>query len=296
MSNKTKLIVYLAAVYVIWGSTYLGMKIATQGMPPFLISTWRFVCAGSILLLIGILKEKQWPDRQQILSAAGVGALLIGVGNGGTALAVHYMPSGLVALIVAAMPAWFVGLDWLFFSKQRPTNMTIWGILIGFTGLFILFNPFAHHDTRDYPLWPIAVVVTGSICWATGSLMVQRLRMPTQMISTAIQMLSGAIVSILASLLFERSDWHGTDLMTPATWTAFVYLVAIGSLVGFTSYSWLARNAPPRLVSTYAYVNPVVALFLGWAIADEALTGIAVLASAIVVCGVVLMTMGRRLN
>lgn len=291
--NKVKLFACLGAVYIIWGSTFLGMKIATEKVPPFLISGLRFMLAGSILLIVGQLREKIWPTARQLRAAILVGALLIGIGNSAVALAVRYMPSGLVALIVAALPAWFVGLDWAFFSKKRPATLTLLGILVGFVGLFFLFNPFSQDTVRDYPLWPIIIVVAGSVSWAFGSLLVQRLPMPTQITSTAIQMLSGAAVSLLLSAIFEQ-QWASIFEMTPVTLSAYFYLVFLGSLVGFTSYSWLAKNAPTRLTATYAYVNPVVALFLGWLVANENLTLHAVIASGIVVAGVVLMTMGKQ--
>ncbi|MBW8686906.1 EamA family transporter [Chitinophaga rhizophila] len=297
VSNKpdnTKLWTFLSAVYIIWGSTYLGMKIATEVVPPFLLSAFRFLVAGSIMGLLGWRIEKQLPSRQQVLSAAFVGWMLIGIGNSCTALAVHYMPSGLVALIVAAIPVWFVGLDWAFFSKQRPTAMTITGILIGLAGLFLLFNPFAPHHDRSYPLWPIAILAGGCACWALGSLSVSKLTMPAPITSAGLQMLTGAVFCFLISAIIEPDAWDTLQHITYRSIAAYIYLVLIGSLVGFTSYSWLTRNAPPRLLSTYAYVNPIVALFLGWAIGHENLSSQALLACVIVIGGVVLMTLRKR--
>ena len=299
MRNKagrlsSKMILCLLAVYIIWGSTYLGMKIATKVVPPFFLSSMRFLVAGSLLLIIGSLREKTWPNRPQFISACFVGVALIGIGNTTVALAVHYMPSGLVALMVAAMPAWIMGMDWAFFSKQRPSALTLLGIVIGFAGLFLLFNPFGHHEVRTFPLWPVAVVVLGNICWAAGTLFVQRLPMPAQITSTAIQMLAGGVFSFLVSLVFEPGALHTLPMMTMEGWQAYVYLVLIGSLVGYTSYSWLSKNAPPGLTATYAYVNPIVALFLGWGIGNETITGMVGLSATIVISGVVLMTLGRK--
>ncbi|WP_160717159.1 EamA family transporter [Chitinophaga solisilvae] len=292
-SLTTKMFLYLLAVYIIWGSTYLGMKIATKSVPPFLLSGLRFLLAGPVLLIIGIAKERTMPSGKQILSAVFVGTLLIGIGNSSVALAVHHMPSGLVALLVAAMPAWFLGIDWAFFSRKRPSALTMTGIVLGFTGLFLLFNPLVHNHAKSFPLWPIVVVVCGSISWATGSLFVQRLPMPTQITSTAIQMITGCVCSFLASFIFEHGAWSTLPLMMYEGWIAYFYLVFIGSLVGYTSYSWLTRNAPPRLTATYAYVNPVVAMFLGWAIGNEAVNSTVGMASAVVISGVVLMTLKK---
>ncbi|WP_143306838.1 EamA family transporter [Chitinophaga vietnamensis] len=287
-------ILYLLAVYIIWGSTYLGMKIVTKSVPPFFISAMRFLVAGLLLLIVARLKEREPVTRQQLLSACFVGILLIGVGNTTVAVAVHYMPSGLVALLVAAMPAWFMGLDWAFFSRKRPSALTLLGIGVGFLGLFILFNPFRHNDVGTFPLWPIAVVVSGNICWAVGSLFVQRLPMPTQVSSTAIQMLAGGLFSLLVSFILEPGAWRTPALMPTEGWVAYIYLILFGSLIGYTSYSWLTRNAPPRLTSTYAYINPIVAMFLGWAIGHESVTAMVGIASGIVISGVVLMTLGKK--
>lgn len=292
ISSKT--VLCLLAVYIIWGSTYLGMKIATEVVPPFMLSAMRFLLAGSLLLVVGYLRERTLPSGRRLLSACFVGILLIGTGNTTVALAVHYMPSGLVALMVAAMPAWIMGLDWAFFSRQRPTTMTLLGIIVGFLGLFLLFNPFAHHEARHFPLWPVVIVVVGNICWAAGTLLVQRLPMPTQITSTAVQMLAGGVFSYLVSLVFEPGALRTIPMMPTEGWQAYFYLVLMGSLVGYTSYSWLSKNAPPRLTATYAYINPIVALFLGWAIGHEAITSLVGVSAAIVIGGVVLMTLGRR--
>jgi drug/metabolite transporter (DMT)-like permease len=286
--HSTTLVACLIAVYIIWGSTYLGMKVAAEVLPPFLLSAFRFFVAGIIMFVIGMVKEKEWPSPKQWASAALVGTLLIGIGNGGVALAVHYMPSGLVALLIAAAPAYFVAQDWAFFSRKRPAAMTLWGILIGFVGLFFIFNPFRSGASYDYPVWPLFVIIFGSICWTLGSLLVQRLPMPRQLTSTAIQMLAGFVFTLLMSVILERDNWHTVSDMTVRTWTALLHLIFLGSLVGYTSYSWLTKNAPPRITSTYAYVNPVVALFLGWIVLGD------LIGSVIVILGVILMTWKKK--
>lgn len=299
-SNKTKLIIALGLVYIIWGSTYLGMKIGTETVPPFLLSAMRFILSGTIMLGFGLWREKEKTTPRQWLNAALIGILLIGIGNSSVALSVKHMPSGLVALFIAALPAWFIVLDWAFFSKQRPKPMTLWGLVIGFVGLFYIFDPFhlfsesAANGVRPYPLWPIPVLTVGSIAWATGSLLSPRLDTPRQLTSSGIQMLAGMVSSIILSYFLERNDWHSIDTMTVRAWSAILYLVIFGSLIGYTAYSWLVNNAPPHLTATYAYVNPVVAIFLGWLIVDEVLTLQSIIGSVIVIGGVILMTAGKR--
>lgn len=295
MSRKTKLITALGLVYILWGSTYLGMKIATEVLPPFLLSAVRFVIAGVIMLVIGLTVEKEKTTPKQWLNAAIVGVMLIGIGNSSVALAVRYMPTGLVALFIAALPAWIIALDWAFFSKERPKALTLWGLFLGFAGLCYIFNPLdtAH---RDYPLWPIPILTLGSLAWALGSLLSPRLNTPKQLTSSGIQMLAGVVSSVILSSLLERHEWGALQAATIRTWSAVLYLVIFGSLIGYTAYSWLVNNAPARLASTYAYVNPVVAILLGWLIANETLSGRALTGSAIVIAGVVLMTLTKKSN
>ncbi|RPD39797.1 EamA family transporter [Chitinophaga barathri] len=297
-SNKPKLILALGLVYVLWGSTYLGVKIVTEVLPPFFLSVVRFIFAGSIMLAIGFAVEKENPTRKQWKNAGLIGILLIGMGNSSVALSLAHMPSGLVALFIAALPAWFIGLDWLFFSKERPKALTLWGLVLGFVGLFFIFDPFyiihPYNAARTYPLWPILVLTAGSIAWAFGSLLSPRLDTPKQLTSSGIQMLSGVICSIILSACLESNQWEALNAMTTRTWLAVGYLVIFGSLVGYTAFSWLVNNAPTQVSATYAYVNPVVALILGWIFLGETLSTHAFIGSVIVIAGVVLMTLKKK--
>lgn len=298
-SNKSTLILALGLVYILWGSTFLGMKIGTEVLPPFFLSALRFILAGSIMLAFGFWKEKEMPSRRQWINASIVGVLLIGIGNSSVALAVTVMPSGMVALFIAALPAWFITLDWAFFSKKKPKALTAWGLFLGFAGLFYIFDPFhlftaGTPASRSIPLWPIPLLTFGSVAWALGSLLSPRMDMPRQMTASGIQMLAGMLVSVILSAALETNEWHQFFNMTARSWTAVIYLVVLGSLVGFTAYSWLVNHAPPQLTATYAYVNPVVAIFLGWLILDEALSAQSLTGSAIVIAGVVLMTLRKK--
>lgn len=297
-THRSRLIVALTLVYILWGSTYLGVKIATEVLPPFLLSVIRFIFAGSLMMGIGFAVEKPKVSRVQWKNAALIGVLLIGLGNSAVAFSLVYMPSSLVALFIAALPMWFIGLDWLFFSKKRPSSLTLWGLVLGFAGLFCIFDPFylLHPDNvvRNYPLWPVGVLTVGSIAWAYGSLLSPRLDTPPQLTSSAIQMLSGVVVTALLSVIMERGEWGAVGEMTLRTWLAIGYLVVFGSLVGYTAFSWLVNNAPPQISATYAYVNPVVAVLLGWIFLKETLAPHAIFGSAVVIAGVVLMTLRKK--
>jgi drug/metabolite transporter (DMT)-like permease len=204
------------------------------------------------------------------------------------------MPSGLVALLVATLPAWMILLDFLLFSKQKPSFISIIGLFLGLLGMFFLLNLSQKIGQREVALFPALIVFVGSITWAYGSIKSPYLDLPKPLQSTAIQMITGGCFSLTMSLVFEKNQIDAFQNMTQQTYLAMLYLIVMGSYVGYTTYVWLINNAPPQLTATYAYINPVVAIFLGWIFLDERLTSRTLIASAIILSGVVLMTIGRR--
>jgi drug/metabolite transporter (DMT)-like permease len=294
MSQKTKVFIALGVVYVVWGSTYLGVKYAIHVLPPMLVSCTRFLIGGSLLFLFTLIKGQGLPSWQQTRNAAFIGVLLSGVGNCAVAYALQFMPSGLVALLVATLPVWMIFLDFLLFSNQKPAFIAIVGLVLGLFGLVFLLNPLQQIGEKEIALFPAIIVFAGSVAWAFGSLKSPYLKLPNSLQSTAIQMLVGGCFSLLMSLIFEKNQLHALQSMTQETYIAMIYLVIIGSYVGYTAYVWLINNAPPQLTATYAYVNPVVAIFLGWIFLNEHLTPRSMGASAIILAGVVMMTLGRR--
>lgn len=292
--SQFSLIANLAIVYVVWGSTYLAVKYSIIVLPPMLTSCLRFLVGGVLLLSFSILKGQKLPKWPQVKSAIIVGILLTGIGTTLVAYAIKYMPSGLVALLVATLPVWIAIMDFLFFTKIKPDWLITLGLFVGLLGLLILFNPFGNLKSTEIVLWPTILVLIGSISWGYGSLLSPYLSMPPQMQSTSIQMITGGIVAAIGSFIFEPNSFSKIHLMTHETYLALGYLIFIGSFVGFSSYTWLVSNAPPALVSTYAYVNPVIAMLLGWVFVGEKLSLKTVLASAVVLFGVILITLGRR--
>lgn len=275
----------LALVYVVWGSTYLGIRIVVETMPPFLSAGARFLTAG--VLLAGAVAWRYGPaalkaTRAQLGSAALVGLLLILGGNGLVVLAETSVPSGLAALLVAAVPMWVVVLRTA--SGDRPPRRTLAGVLVGLAGLAVLTSPGLSGEVR---LSGVLLVVAASVLWSLGSFSAPRLELPgNPFTGSAYQMLAGGAGGVVVGLL--RGEHRGLDpaAFSTASWLALGYLVVFGSLVGFTAYVWLLQAAPLSLVSTYAYVNPVVAVALGALILDEALTWPIVLGGAIVVAAV----------
>ncbi len=294
MSHKTKIYIALGIVYVVWGSTYLGVKFAIEVLPPLLVSCTRFLIGGTILFLFTLLRGDGFPSMKHIRNAAFIGVLLSGIGNCVVAYALQFMPSGLVALLIATLPAWMILLDLLFFSKKKPTFIGSIGLVLGLVGMAFLLNPERHIVQREVAIFPTFIVFLGSIAWAYGSLKSPYLSLPRPLQSTSIQMIAGGCFSLTMSLIFEKNQLHALQSMTQQTYLAMIYLIVIGSYVGYTAYVWLINNAPPQLTATYAYINPVVAIFLGWIFLDERLTSRTMIASSIILSGVVMMTIGRR--
>ena len=281
--------VALVMVYTLWGSTYLGIRFAEETIPPFLMGFARFVVAGGVMLAWGLLTRRPgegMPTRVQWRSGAIVGAALLFAGNGGVIWAEQHIPSGIAAIVVALVPLHMAWIDRVFY-KQPVSRWTALGIATGFAGLVVLVQPSggAHFDFSG-----IAVVLVGSFCWAAGSLYARSAPMPRSVATASgIQMLSGAVLLGLAGLAsgeLAHFNVHGVSAKS-ALWTG--YLVLAGSLLGFSAYAWLFRNARTSLVSTYAYVNPVVAVLLGAAFASEPITARTLIAGAIILTGVALI-------
>ncbi|MCF6469303.1 EamA family transporter [Nonomuraea sp. MG754425] len=281
----------LAIVYVVWGSTYLGIMIAIETMPPMLHGAMRFVT--SALLLVGFLlaTKRLAPFRmslRQFGGAALVGLLLLTGGNGMVAVAEQHISSGLAALLVAAVPLWLVLLRVV--ARDRPAVLTLAGVLVGFVGVAALS---LNGGGEQAGTTGIVVILLGSLSWSIGSFLSARVPMPANVwTASAVEMLAGGLGLAVAGLVTgERLD---VAAVSGRSWAALAYLVLVGSLVGFTAYTWLLGNAPISLVSTYAYVNPVVAVLLGVLVLDEHVTTQIVLGGVVILIGVALVVSIER--
>ena len=285
-----------AAIYVLWGSTYLAIKYAIATMPPLLMAGGRFVLAGSILALAGRASaEYEPPTRAQWQTSLIVGGLLLVGGNGGVVLAEHYLPSSLAALLIATEPFWIVVLSWLWLQGARPTGKVVLGLLLGFAGVYLLVSQQLTTGPGHAQLKGVGLVLAAALSWAAGSIYGLRSAVPrSAILASGMQMLAGGALLLLLGTL--TGEWRGLHpgRFTAASWLGFAYLVVFGSLVAFTAYSWLLKHAPPARVATYAYVNPVVAVLLGWAVLSEALTAQMLLGAAVIVGSVVLITIQQK--
>lgn len=284
-----------AAVYVIWGSTYLAIHFAVQTLPPFLMAGVRFLVAGGILYAFMRLRgAAPRPTAANWRAALVVGGLLLFGGNGGVVWAQLQVPSGIAALLVATVPLWMVLLDWLRPGGVRPTLRVAAGIALGLVGLGVLVGPGVLQGDGNVSPVGALVLMLASLSWAAGSLWSSRAALPeAPAMATGMEMLGGGLLLLLAGL--ARGEAGAVDLASasPVSLAALLYLIIFGSLVGFSAYVWLLAHEPPARAATYAYVNPVVAVFLGWLLAGERLTSSTLLAAAIIIGAVVLIITGR---
>ncbi|MGB7070113.1 MAG: EamA family transporter [Pyrinomonadaceae bacterium] len=299
--NLIFLITAFAAVYIFWGSTYLGIKYAIQTLPPFLMAGTRFAFAGSLLYLWSrFSKDYEKPTLAHWRTSFIVGTLLLLGGNGGVVLAQHYISSSMTALLVATEPLWIVVLSWQWLKSGRPNWKVALGLLIGFAGVSLLISGRGSSDasTGDTGQWiGVFAVIGGAISWAAGSIYGLRSSVPKSSAMTAgMQMLSGSVSLLIVGLVRDELSTFDPSAVSSSSVFAFVYLIIFGSLIGFTAYSWLLKNAQPSMVATYAYVNPVIAVLLGWTIAGESLTGQMIIGTFIVVVSVVLVTANKKVK
>jgi drug/metabolite transporter (DMT)-like permease len=283
-----------AAVYLIWGSTYLAIRFAIETLPGFLMAGVRFTVAGTLLFAWTRLRGKRPPKGAEWRTVAVMGALMLLGGNGAVVWATGRVPSGIVALLVATLPLWMVLLDWLHGTGPRPSPRILLGLAIGFGGAVLLVGPDALGAAHLVDPVRGLAALGGSLSWAAGSIYARRSPQPASpLVATSGQMLFGGAFLLLFGLASGEAgqvDPAGFSLLSVAS---LAYLILFGALVGYSAYVWLLRVTTAARVSTYAYVNPVVAVFLGWLLADEPLTPRVAIAAAVIVAGVAVITTER---
>ena len=292
LTNKQiTLILAFAGVYVLWGSTYFAIKILVHSVPVFLMAAARFLIAGTIMLVWGKLSSQALPEIRQIYNAAISGFILLVLGNGTMLFANSYISSsGVIAVIVAITPLWMVLLQWLWNKGAQPT-FAIWtGIALGIMGMYFLAGPDNMPSLGKSSWVGILLVVAGTVFWAIGTIYSKGTIMPESSIYTsAIQMLAASVSMFVFGSV--AGDWQQLNFSAYgwAEGLSFIYLVIGGSVLGFTAYSYITKNAPAASVSTYAYVNPVIALFIGSWIGHEIISNQTLLACALLLAGVILI-------
>ncbi len=290
-TSQVRLLTAFALVYVIWGSTYLGIRFAIETIPPFLMAGVRFVIAGGILYAFVMLRGARAPSRRQWIAASIIGALLLLGGNGAVVWAELRVPSGLVALLVATEPLCVVLIDWARPKGLRPRPGELLGLVLGFAGVVILVSP-VPLTGGSLEIDPVgaAVVLFAAVSWALGSIYSRHAPAhESAFLMTGMKMLTGGLLLLLAGTV--AGEWSRLDVgaISAKSWFALGYLIIFGALIGFTAYIWLLKNTTLPRASTYAYVNPIVAVLLGWTLASEPMNGRVIAAAAVIVAGVVIV-------
>jgi drug/metabolite transporter (DMT)-like permease len=284
----------LAVVWVVWGSTYLAIRVVVREMPPLLTASFRFLCAGVLMGAVALVVDRRhgWPGTRQWLDYSLIGILLLSVGNGFVMWAEKTVPSGTAALIVATVPVWLLLLDGLRPGGQPWTGRVWIGTAVGLLGVGLVARPETGMDAGHWPA--IVGLQVACLAWTIGSLYSQLApkRLPLAS-AAAIEMLAGALVLAALAWLFAE-DPARMAAASPRAWGAVAYLVVFGSLVGFTAFAYCLNELPATTVGTYAYVNPVVAVFLGWLILGESLTPGLLAGGVLIVLSIVLTTLRKR--
>ena len=294
---KARAWIALITVYLVWGSTYLAIRFAIETIPPFLSAAIRFLVAGAILYFWRRLSGDPAPRKAEWRSAAIIGLLLLLGGNGGLVWAEQRIPSGIAALFIATTPLWMVVIDALRAGGVRANWLTWLGVLVGLIGTALLANPWQTHTTSS-ALDPVGIIVLlmAALSWSIGSLYSRKASLPSSpLLGTGMEMLVGSLGLFVFGTLV--GEWHQFHLATISLRSlgGLAYLIVFGSGIGFVAYTWLLRNAPTPIVSTYAYVNPVVAILLGSVIVHEPLEGIEIISALIIIGGVILITTAKSL-
>lgn len=293
---KVRIAIAMLVIYTIWGSTYLGIRIAVESIPPFIMAGTRFLVSGLILVIWRWLAGDPAPTRKQWISAGIIGLFLLLGGNGLVSWAEKRIDSGIAALLVGTAPIWMVLIDALFSSRSRPRWQSLVGLITGFGGVLVLVGPGSLvNGESHYDILGIGAVLLGSLLWSLGSVYGRKADLPNSpLLGTGMEMLVGCLGLYLVSLVSGEWRTFQVNEISLRSGMGLLYLIVLGSLGGFVSYTWLLRNAPISLVSTYAYVNPLVAILLGSWVVKEPITPQVLVAAVVIVGSVILITSRKR--
>ncbi len=292
--KRSALILAFAAIYLIWGSTYLGIRVAVETMPPFLMAGVRFIAAGAILFVLLKLRGAPWPTRVQWKANAIIGTFLLLGGNGLVVWAEQTVPSGITALLIGVGPLFIVLTEWAWPGGTRPGAVTFAALLLGFAGVTWLAEPWKTAAQSGIDPAGAIAILTACVFWAIGSIYSRHSKHGADpFLAASLQMLGGGAALLVVAVL--HGDFGRLDLaaISARSWGAFAYLIGAGSLVGFSTFVWLMKHSTPARVATYAYVNPIVAVFLGWLLLHEPIGPRTLVASVIIVAAVAIITVQK---
>lgn len=293
---KARIWLAMLTVYIIWGSTYLAIHFAVLSLPPFLMAGVRFLIAGALMFAWRRSAGDPSPILTQWRSAAIVGGLLLVGGNGGLVWAEQFVPSGIASVLIATTPLWLILIDALRPGGQKPSLPTLAGVLMGFLGIMVLIGPgLIPNAQQEIHLAGALVIVLSSLSWALGSLYGRTADLPdSPLMGTSMEMLAGGAGLTLLGLLVGEPGRFNLAAVQKESLFGLLYLIVFGSLVAYSAYTWLLRNAPIPLVATYAYVNPLVAIFLGFLLAGEHLTGRTLVSALVIISSVAIINISQQ--
>ena len=296
-SNSRLIYLAYAAVYVIWGSTYFAISIGIESIPPLLVPAFRHLSVGLVFYPLFRYLSREKPTITQWITCSVTGVLLLAVGNGTVSWAEKFVPSGIAALLVATVSLWMVLIDWLRPGGTRPAPRVFVGLFLGFAGLVLLVGPKNLGGSERVSPFGTLVLVLASFAWAYGSIYSRHHPLPrSPLLGVAMQCLAGGVALLITAIFSGELQSFHIAQVTTRSWLALFYLAAFGSALGFSAYVYLLKHSTATHVSTYAFVNPVVALFLGWSLGGEQVSLRTVLASVVILSAVILVITARRLT
>ncbi|MFL5601483.1 MAG: EamA family transporter [Gemmatimonadaceae bacterium] len=293
-ASRAQIIAAFASIYLVWGSTYLAIRYAVETIPPFLMGGLRFVISGALLYAWARYRGAQRPSRLHWRNAIIAGGFLLLGGNGAVVWAEQFVPSGLTALLVSILPFWLVIIEWVRPPRRRPSGAVLIGLVLGFLGIIVLVGLGELGGRGDIRPLGALVLILGSLSWAIGSFWSRDAQLPESgLLTTGMEMLGGGVLLLIVGVATGELSDFDIQRVSAESIVGLAYLITFGSLLGFTSYIWLLDKVSPARLGTYAYVNPIVAVLLGWAVAGERLSARTVVAAVIVICAVALITTAR---
>jgi drug/metabolite transporter (DMT)-like permease len=293
-ASRTQIVAAFASIYIIWGSTYLAIRYAIQTIPPFIMGGARFLASGVLLYIWARYRGAPSPTRLHWRNAIIAGGFLLLGQHGAVNWAEQFVPSGLTALLVSILPFWLVIIEWVRRPRKRPSGAVLVGLVLGFIGIIVLVGPGSVGGPSNVRLLGALVLILGSLSWAIGSFWSRDATLPNSApLTTGMEMLGGGALLLTVGALSGELSHFDVHRVSHASTLGLLYLITFGSLLAFTSYIWLLDKVSPAHLGTYAYVNPIVAVLLGWAIAGETLSIRTAVAAAIVICAVALITTAR---
>jgi drug/metabolite transporter (DMT)-like permease len=298
--SRLALAAAFATIYIVWGSTYLAMRVGVGvgagAMPPLLMAGARFLIAGAIMFALVRIRREPWPTARQCQDNAIAATLMLLLGNGLVMWASQHIPSGITSLIVGMTPIYMTLLEWAQPGGRRPGPYTTAGIITGFVGIILLSAPWEEYtNATALPLTGLLAIMCSSFFWATGTVWLHRIKNPAPALTaTTLQMLIGGALLLAGGTLRGEIATVRVAGISVASWLSFVYLIIVGSLIAYSTYTWLVKHSTPARVSTYAYVNPVIAVFLGWLILDEPVTPRTLLAAALIIAAVAIIIVRKN--